>query len=122
MARKEDRSREARRDYRREDRDRSATRVDERISAARREIRDAVDRDKMLAAIRAAGARDADPEAIDAIAVLAEERMAEVIARAVESNREREEMRMRAGSVAVAAQREAEERRSARREFRRISV
>ena len=95
--------------------------AEERVSAARKEIRESMDRDKATAALRAAGARDIDPEAVDALAVLAEERMAELVARAVESMKERDETRISAGSVAVAAQREAEER-SIRREFQKVFV
>lgn len=100
---------------------RNTNRIEERVSAARREIREAIDREQALAALKAAGARDADPEAVDSLAALAEERMAELIARAVESSKDRDEAVVSAGSVAVAAQREAEER-SVRREFGKIFV
>ena len=83
---------------------------EDRISAARREVREAVDRERARAAIRAAGAREADDAAVDALAALAEERLAEIAARAVENSRERNELKLSAATVAIAAQREAEER------------
>jgi hypothetical protein len=96
--------------------DREDNRRDQRVSAARRSIREAVDRDQTRAALRAAGARSVDDAAVEAVSVLAEERLAEIVARAVESSQERRESRLSASAVAVAAQREAEGRSRRRAE------
>ena len=85
-----------------------------RVSAARRSIRDVVDRRRVRAVLRAAGVREADEEAVEAASVLAEERLAELAARSAECSEERSERRLSAASVALAAQREAEERSSRR--------
>lgn len=97
------------------DRDRADARRDRRVSATRRSVRDAVDRDSVREAFRAAGARSVDDEAVETAALLAEERLIELAARSVESSEEREEVRLSAASVALAAQREAEDRARRRR-------
>jgi hypothetical protein len=95
---------------------RETRRREQRVSAARRKASRAVDREQTRAALRAAGAREPEDEAVEAAAVLVEERLAEIAARAAETSEDREESRLSAGSVAVAAQREAEERPRRREE------
>ncbi|MGA3020468.1 MAG: hypothetical protein ABSD68_00775 [Candidatus Micrarchaeales archaeon] len=92
------------------------SRREQRVSAARRMVRRAVDRDRIRAALKAAGANEPDDAAVEAAAVLAEERLAEIAARCAECSEDREEKRLSAASVAVAAAREAEERRAIRAE------
>jgi hypothetical protein len=77
----------------------------ERMAAARRAIRKAVDRNQTRAALKAAGARNVDDAAVEAVAALTEERLAELAARSVESSEDREESKLSASSVAIAAQR-----------------
>ncbi len=91
---------------------------DQRVSAARRKGRGAVDREQLKAAFRAAGATDVDDTAVETAAAVVEERLFELAARSVESSEEREESRLSASSVAIAAQREAEDRRTRRRAAR----
>ena len=82
----------------------------ERISAARANVTGTIDRERTRAILRAAGADTIDDSAIEATAVLMEEKLILLAARAVESSEERGETRLSASSVAVAAQREAEAR------------
>lgn len=82
----------------------------ERISAARINATGTVDRERTKAILRAAGAGTIDDSAVEATAVLMEEKLISLAARAVESSEERGEIRLSASSVAVAAQREAEAR------------
>jgi acylphosphatase len=77
----------------------------ERMAAARRSLKRAVDRDQTRAALKAAGARNVDDAAVEAVAALTEERLAELAARSVESSEDREESKLSASSVAIAAQR-----------------
>ena len=95
-----------------------SSRREERVSAARRAARRAVDRERVRAALRAAGAREAEDEAVEAAAALIEERVAQIAARCAECSRDRDEARLSAASVAIAAAREAEERTTMRREER----
>ena len=96
------------------------SRSEARESAARRRLNGAaVDRNKVREALKAAGARNPDEEAVEAAAVLAEERIAEIAVRSAEASEDRAESSLSAASVALAAQRAAEEASGRRRRSER---
>ena len=95
-----------------EENDRDSKRI-KREASARKRAREAFDRSQIEAVLSAAGIKEAKPEAIEAISALMEERIAQIAARSAEAAEDREERQLSAAAVAVAAQREAESRRSA---------
>ena len=97
------------------ERDRRAIR-ERRENDARRRARKALDRDEVRAVMKAAaGSREIDREAVEAVSALVEERIARIAARAVEAAEDRNEDVIRAAAVAVAAERDSEARRSSER-------
>lgn len=86
-----------------------------RENAARSRIRRALDREEVRSAIKAAGAKDVDDEAVEAVCALCEERFARLAARVVEASEDRSEDRLSAATVAVAAERESDSRRAIER-------
>ncbi|MCL5680346.1 MAG: hypothetical protein M1465_03345, partial [Candidatus Marsarchaeota archaeon] len=81
-----------------------------RENAARKSAKGAVDKEKVRAALKSASGKDADDEAVDAASALLEDRLAKIAARTADARDDRDDGNVRAAHVAVAAQREAEER------------
>lgn len=83
----------------------------DRSDEVRRSAKRAVDRDRVRDVLRAAGARNVDEDAVEAMSALLDERLASIASRVADAQEERDEDRLSAATVAVAAVREVEERR-----------
>jgi hypothetical protein len=79
-------------------------------NAARKSARGAVDREKVRAALKAASGKEVEDEAVQSASALLEDKLARIAARAAEHRVERNEDNINAAHVAVAAQREQENR------------
>ncbi|VVB76793.1 Uncharacterised protein [uncultured archaeon] len=96
-----------------------AERKDRRIERERREnaardrASDAVDRDEVRAALKAAGAREVDDEAVEAVRALVVEKLARIAARSVEASEDIDDSStLSAAAVAVATERDSDTRRA----------
>ncbi|MHB1830398.1 MAG: hypothetical protein ACYCO0_03305 [Candidatus Micrarchaeaceae archaeon] len=81
-----------------------------RENAARKSAKGAVDREMVRGALKAASGKEASDCAVDATSALLEDKLARIAAKAADARDERDEESISASHVAVAAQRESEDR------------